>query len=71
MRKADTNVDIADPGADRSKPSLIAACGENPVVECDEPAPANATPQNFVADFGVIPITADMFVANVVHLDHD
>jgi hypothetical protein len=62
----DTNVEMEDPGVDESKPSPSTACGENPVVECDERA--NAPPQNFVAEVGVIPTTAETFIANVVHL---
>jgi hypothetical protein len=60
---------IADPGMEESKPSFNIACGENPVVECDDPA--NAAPQNLVAEVGVIPTTAETFVANVVHLPCD
>lgn len=60
---------IAAPAADERTPSLNIACGEKPVVECDDPA--KAAPQNL----GAVPIAAltpaVTLVANVVHLVQD
>ena len=56
MRKPDgasdmdiwTDVVISFPGAESSNPSLNIACGEKPVVLCDEEA--KDAPRNFVVD---------------------
>jgi hypothetical protein len=54
------------PGAEFNIPALNIACGEKPVVLCEEPA--KDAPRNFVVDVELSPAAAETFVPNAIHL---
>jgi hypothetical protein len=55
-------VEIIEPGKDKRIPSSKIACGEKPLVECDDPA--KDAPKNDVEEG----TRADTLVANAIHL---
>lgn len=61
--KRKTYVEILEPGEDKRIPSSKIACGEKPLVECEEAA--KDAPKN---DVGGDKANADTLVANSIHL---
>ena len=56
------HVEIIEPGKEKRIPRSKIACGENPLVECEDPA--KDAPQNDVEEG----TNADTLVANLIHL---